>query len=199
MRKCVLAACLVFCSSMGMLKGQTPVLPPDGMVGVPYSYDFAQLIDPFLSEIPPEIGFSFSFTVSDGSLPPGLTIASNTISGTPTQAGFFTVNVGFSETITVDGMTQTFGPFPFPITINITGNSGGAVAANPASLTFSLTQGSTSVVSQSVVISNTSATAATFTVNAATNSGGNWLSVTPAIRNCRSLHHYFPFCERRPQ
>src|ERR1700730_4715284 len=114
MRKFVLAAGLVFCSSVGVLKGQTPTLPPDGTVGVPYSYDFAQLIDPYLSQIPPDIGFSFSFTVSDGSLPPGLTIASNTISGTPTQAGFFTVNVDFSETITFQGMSQTFGPFPFP-------------------------------------------------------------------------------------
>lgn len=159
-----------------MLRAQQ--YPPSGVVGVPYSYDFGQLIDPYLANIPADIGFSFSFTPMDA-LPPGLMLASNAITGTPTQAGNYTFNVGFSETITYMGQTFSFGPYPLPIFIAITGNSGPAVDVNPAALTFSLTKGSTAVVTQSVIISNSASPAQNFTVNPSTSSGGEWLSVSP--------------------
>ena len=77
------------------------------------------------------------------------------------------------------GQTYTFGPYPLPIFIAITGNSGPAVDVNPGALTFSVTKGSTTVVTQSLVISNSASPAQNFTVTASTNSGANWLSVSP--------------------
>ena len=76
-------------------------------------------------------------------------------------------------------MTYNFGPFNFAIFISITGNSGPAVDVNPGALTFSLTKGSTTVVTQSLVISNSATPAQNFTVTASTSSGSNWLSVSP--------------------
>src|SRR5579864_1144106 len=142
------SVCFLACLSASVLKAQTDTHQlPDAMVGVPYSFDFGQFIDPYLSQIPADIGFSFSFTLADGTLPPGLTIASNAISVTPTQAGTynFDVNFGFSFTDPSSGMTISFGPFPGPASINVTGNSGPPLAVNPSALTLSFTQGSTSV------------------------------------------------------
>jgi uncharacterized protein (TIGR03437 family) len=54
------------------------------------------------------------------------------------------------------------------------------VSVNPGVLSFSLTQGSTSVVTQSIVIADSGNSAENFAVAATSNSGGNWLSVSPA-------------------
>jgi len=69
---------------------------------------------------------------------------------------------------------------PLPGYLLVMGNSGPAVAAIPGSLSFSLTQGSSAGGSQSIIITNQGSTPQTFTVTAVTQSGGNWLSVSPS-------------------
>ena len=54
--------------------------PPDGTVGIPYSYDFVGR-----NGCPP-----YTFSVKTGSLPPGLSLSSGgAVTGTPTTAGSF--------------------------------------------------------------------------------------------------------------
>jgi uncharacterized protein (TIGR03437 family) len=179
MRKYALAALLAAFCSAGALEAQLPNPPPDGAVGAPYSYDFDQIFGPYLSEIPSDIGFYISFTLGSGALPPGLTLVSNTLSGTPTAPGSYTFEVDVTFGYSFDGMSGTEGPFPFPVSVNITGTAGPATSVNPGALTFSLTQGSTAAVTQSAVITNNASTQQTFTASATTGSGGNWLSVSP--------------------
>jgi len=137
---------------------------PDGMVGIPYSINVGQ----GFGQIPAGAQFAVS---AGSSLPPGLTLsASGLLSGTPTQSG----NYMFS--VTFQGKTQSG---TLQATLSVTGNAGPAVSVNPGVLSFSLTQGSTSVVTQSIVIANSGSSGENFTVSATPNSGGNWLSVSP--------------------
>ncbi len=154
---------------------------PTAMVGVPYSFDFGNFFNQFFTQAP--AGFFFSFTLAGGTLPPGLTLANSEINGTPTEPGDYTFTIALTFGATADGMTVTLGPFPFPASITVTGNSGPPVAVNPGSLTFSLTQGSTSVATQSIVITNNGSSAQSYTVSATPGSGGNWLSVSSAAGN----------------
>src|SRR5580704_14794183 len=173
--------CLLACLSVESLRAQIPGLTPGpATVGVPYSFDFANFISPFLSEAPP--GFFYSFTLTGGTLPPGITLSNSVVSGTPTESGNYTFSIDFAFGATADGMTVSFGPFPFPASIDVTGNSGSAVTVDPhdpSSLTFSFPQGSTSAATQSIVISNKGNSATSFTASATVNSGSNWLSVSP--------------------
>ena len=154
---------------------------PTATVGVPYSFDFGNFFNQFFSQAPP--GFFFNFTLVGGTLPPGLTLANSEINGTPTEPGNYTFTIALTFGATEEGMTVTLGPFPFPASINVTGNSGPPVAVNPGSLTFSLTQGSTSVATQSIVITNNGSSAQSYTVSATPGSGGNWLSVSSEAGN----------------
>jgi uncharacterized protein (TIGR03437 family) len=167
--------CILACLSVGVLGAQTYPLP-GGMVGVPYSIDFGQ----GLSQIPAETGISltYSFAVAGGGLPPGLTLSdSGLLSGTPTTAGPYTFTINFTLNLSYMGFSEG-GTYPFTLSIDVTGNSGPAVAVNPSSLNFSLSQGSTTATTQSVVIANSGDAAETFTASA-TASSGNWLSVSP--------------------
>jgi uncharacterized protein (TIGR03437 family) len=175
MWKCTLV-CLLACLSVGVLGAQTYPLP-GGMVGVPYSIDFGQ----GLSEIPAETGLTltYSFDVAGGGLPPGLTLtASGLLSGTPTTPGPYTFTVDFAISFTIEGFSQS-GTYPFTLSIDVTGNSGPTVAVNPSALNFSLSQGSTTATTQSVVIANSGGAAQTYTASATASSGSNWLSVSP--------------------
>ncbi len=178
MWKCTLV-CILACLSVGVLGAQTYPLP-GGMVGVPYSIDFGQ----GLSQIPPDLGITltYSFTAAGGTLPPGLTLtASGLLSGTPTAPGPYTFTINFTLNFSYMGISEG-GTYPFTLSIDVTGNSGPAVAvnpSNPSSLNFSLSQGSTTATTQSAVIANSGGVAETFTASATTGSGGNWLSVSP--------------------
>ena len=83
--------------------------------------------------------------------------------------------------------------------LNVTENSGPAVAVNPGALNFSLTQGSTSVVTQSIVIANSGNSTENFMVTATPNSGGNWLSVSPRAGTVAPYHQHLCFGEREPE
>jgi hypothetical protein len=167
--------------SVEALQAQVPgLIPGPAVVGVPYSFDFGNFISPYISQAPP--GFFYSFTLTGGTLPPGLTLINSEITGTPTEAGNYAFTVGFAFGASVDGTSLSFGPFPFPASVDVTGNSGPAVAANPLALTFSFSQGSTTAATQSVAITNNGSSAQNFTASATVNSGGNWLSGIHQLR-----------------
>ena len=140
---------------------------PDAMVGVPYSINVGQGI----SQIPA----GGQFEVSAGaSLPPGLTVsASGLLSGTPTQAG------NYSFSLTFQGTSQSG---TFQASLNVAASTGQAVTVHPDTMDFSLTQGSTQVVTQSIVIANNGSSAQGLTVTATTApaSAGDWLTTSPA-------------------
>jgi trimeric autotransporter adhesin len=172
--------CLAACFSVGVLQAQTYPLPP-GTVGVPYSIDFGQGLSEVASEFAAaglDASFTYNFAVSGGGLAPGLSMsASGLLSGTPTTPGPYTFTVTFTFTISIEGFAQS-GSFPYTLSLDVTGNAGPAVAVSPGNLSFSLSQGSTTPLTQSIVIANTGSVAESFTASAATNSGGNWLSLS---------------------
>ncbi len=161
----------------------------DAIVGAPFSFDVTQLFGQLLARAPGGVG-SFAFSISGGTLPPGLSLTSSTITGMPTEAGTFIFSVSLSSASSSSALTAhaaaagaltgAYGPFSDSLTINVAGNSGPPVAVNPASLTYSFTQGSTKVATQNVVISNSGTSPQNYTVGATTGSGGTWLSASSA-------------------
>jgi uncharacterized protein (TIGR03437 family) len=157
------------------------------MLGAPFSFDVTQLFSQILSQAPPGVG-SFVFSISGGTLPPGLTLASSILTGIPTEPGnyIFTITLASTSVSPVSANArlaprdagETYGPFSDSMTINVAGNSGPPVAVNPGSLTYSFTKGSTKSATQSVVITNSGTSSESYTVNATTGSGGNWVSVS---------------------
>lgn len=141
---------------------------PDAMVGVPYSVNVGQ----GQSGVPAGAQFSVA---AGSSLPPGLTLsASGLLSGTPTQAGNdkFSLTFGQGDTLQAS-LTVAGNPNP-AVTVTPSAPQG------PGALSFSVTQGATAVVTESIVITNSGGSAENFTVTATPNSGGNWLSVSPS-------------------
>lgn len=67
---------------------------PAGTAGTPYS-----------QKLPGDAGGTapFIFTVAPGSLPPGLTLSGDTVSGTPTKAGTYTFNVSVTDANNLTG------------------------------------------------------------------------------------------------
>jgi len=184
-KSCVIFCLLVFVSA-GVLSAQGGYPLPDGTVGTPYSFDFLSGVD--LSQIEAELlqlGYqlTLSFTVTSGTVPPGITASPNLLSfsGTPTAAGTFNFTATLSETL-IDlssGQTIVSESFPLPLTMTVTGSSGPTLSVDPAALNFPLPQGSTAAVSQSVLISNRGQQAQTATVSASTTSGvSGWLSAS---------------------
>ncbi len=178
MGKYLSVLCLLVCASSGVLKAQQA----EATVGVPFSYDYAAAIG--LSQILAlyaEAGITFTYSWTGGTgLPPGLTVSpSGVISGTPTQAGEFQFNLNFSYAFTAPNVNYS-GTAPFPGFLLVTGSSGPPVEVIPGALNFSLTKGSATTATQSIVITNHGDQTQTFSVSAATDSGGDWLSVSPS-------------------
>jgi hypothetical protein len=179
MSKLISIVLLILCACAVPLSAQQA---PDGVVGVPYfcACDFG--INEALQGIPPNqdgVMFSYDFKLTGGTLPPGLTVATNAaISGTPTTAGDFNFTLTFTFHIIYQG--QDFGSsFPFPYLIRVTGYSGPPISVNLPNLNFALVQGSTAATAQPIAIANHSGVAQTFTASASTLAGGNWLSASP--------------------
>ncbi len=162
------------------------------MLGAPFSFDVTQLFSQILSQAPPGVG-TFVFSISGGTLPPGLTLASSILTGVPTEPGnyIFTITLASISASPVSAnarlaprdVTETYGPFSDSMTISVAGNSGPPVAVNPGSLTYSFTKDSTKPATQNIVITNSGTSAQSYTVNATTGSGGNWLSVSASAGN----------------
>ena len=71
------------------------------MLGAPFSFDVTQLFSQILSQAPPGIG-SFVFSISGGTLPPGLTLDSSILTGVLTEPGnyIFTITLASASTST---------------------------------------------------------------------------------------------------
>ncbi len=189
MSKLISIALLILCACAAGLSAQAPpnFIPPDGTVGVPYFFvadyglnaQFQQLL-PLLSGT--GIVFTYSFKLTAGTLPPGLTVNTNAeISGTPTTGGVYTFTITFSYDIILPpeaGGADFHGDSPLPFTIKVTGNSGPPISVNRQNLSFALVQGA-AAAPQLIAIANHSGVAQTFTASATTQAGGNWLSVSP--------------------
>jgi hypothetical protein len=103
-------------ASGGTLKGSLCVLPP-GMTTAPNSYSAAITVTK--AGAPGAVGPTVTFTVTAGSLPPGLTMAAQggsgtVITGNPTKAGTF----NFTVKATDGGFTSTLA---YQITITVQG------------------------------------------------------------------------------
>ena len=160
----------------GLLCAQPPDGLPGAVVGVPFSLDFGQGLD----EIPPiaDVQFTYSFTVSSGSLPPGLSLSpSGLLSGTPTTAGNYTFGITFTFQIIFDG--QNFGQsVPFNFGLVVSGGSGAKVTVDPATLSFPLNQGSATAITKVLRVSNLSNQAQTFTASAQASNGGSFITAS---------------------
>jgi large repetitive protein len=101
---------------------------PEGTVGVPYTHTFSGAggCGPALP---------YQFTVINGSLPPGLSLASSgVVSGTPTQVGSwsFWVNLSDQNPPTAEWCRPSQAQREFTITINPSGGSSPTPSPSPA-------------------------------------------------------------------
>lgn len=163
----------------------------DAVAGAPFSFDATQIFSQILADAPPGVG-SFVFSISGGTLPPGINLIGSLITGTPTQAGNYAFTITLAST-TQGGSSssanfaarpgphaasQSYGPFSDSMNINVAGNSRPTVDVNPASLTYSFAKGAAKAATQSVVISNSGTGSQSYTVSVTTGSGGSWLSTS---------------------
>ena len=146
----------------------------DGVVGVPYTFDFGEGLKDI--PIPPEISFTYSFTLSGGNLPPGLSLKTNgLLSGTPTTAGQFTFSVRWQFNISASGLSIPFDQ-SFPYTIVVTGSSGPKLSVQPGGLSFSFTAGG-AAATEYISVNNQGDSPRDFSAAATITSGTNWLAV----------------------
>ncbi len=151
--------------------------------GMNFYYDLGEVYEPLtaaFAAVPSTDGvfFKFSFTVTGGSLPPGLTLTpSGVFSGTLTTAGQFNFTLTITIALGVEGTTVFSDSAANPATFIVTPYSGPAVTIDPAVLSFNLTQNA-APVTQSVSIVNHGNQAVQFSASATTNSGGNWLQLS---------------------
>src|SRR5215469_7442946 len=96
-----------------------PPVAPAATVGVPYTFDFAQVLG--LQNLPaaaPGVSFSYTFKLSSGSLPPGITLsAGGLLSGTPTTAGQYNFALTLSLSVSAMGYSQSI-DIPLPGSIS---------------------------------------------------------------------------------
>jgi uncharacterized protein (TIGR03437 family) len=157
--------------------------------GSSFSYDLGQGFDQFAAEINsiPGVLLTYSFNVTGGTLPPGLTLSpSGLLSGTLTTTGEFTFTVTFRVTLKENDQTIFDESSPLDLTIGVTGYSGPAAGVDPSGISFNLTQNETGVT-QSVTIANHSSQAEQFSASATTNSGGSWLKISPGSGSIASF------------
>ncbi|MEO8096759.1 MAG: hypothetical protein ABI811_03600 [Acidobacteriota bacterium] len=165
--------CLVLASVAA--KAQDVIPFPDGDVGVPY------FVDLFGGDLPPngdpEFSFSFTFSITGGTPPPGLIMKPNgQIVGTPTVPGNYAFTISYVFTYSFPGFSDSFS-VPFPVTIKINGAAGPPIGISPGGLSFSLLRGGTAPA-QSITVSSLSSVSHTYSTVVL--SGTDWLSVSPA-------------------
>lgn len=146
-------------------------------------YDLGQIYEP-LEAIFSEAGgvdglfFDFSFTITGGTLPPGLSLSpSGVFSGTLTTAGQYDFTMTVTLAFGAEGMTIFSNSAASPVTLIVTPYSGPEVTVDPPVLSLNLMQNG-SGVTQSVTIANHGNQALQFSASATTNSGGNWLELS---------------------
>ncbi len=116
--------------------------------------------------------------LSNNSPAPGLVLDARTgrITGTPTSTGRFDFELWVWDNPSL-WYDSTYMSRPF--TLTIAGGTPGTLTVNPTALSFRHTLGDPVPASQNVSVSSGSA-ALSFTLSAATASGGNWLSASPS-------------------
>ncbi len=166
------------CASASALGSAIPAC----IQGSSFSYDMGQEFEQIASVFA-EFGgvdglfFKYSFSVTAGSLPAGLTLSpSGLLSGTLTSAGQFSFTLSVDFSLGVEGMTLFSESVPIPVTFAVAPYSGPAVTIDPSALNFNLTQNAAGVT-QSVTITNHGNKALEFSASATTNSGGKWLAL----------------------
>jgi uncharacterized protein (TIGR03437 family) len=153
--------------------------------GSSFSYDLGQEFEQITALIAQFGGidgifFKYSFSVTGGSLPAGLTLSpSGLLSGTFASAGQFSFTLTIDYSFGVEGMTVFSESIPIPVAFAVAPYSGPTVTIDPAALSFNLTQNAAGVT-QSVTVTNHGNQTLEFSASAATNSGGNWLALSPS-------------------
>jgi len=155
--------------------------------GTPISVDFGSGFSELASLLNGVDGITFTYSITEtGGLPPGTSFSpSGLFTGTLAAAGTFSFTVNIVETLAFEGMTFPFSD-SFGYIFVVTPYGGSATVVDPGGLGFSLTQGA-AAATQSVSIANQSSQVQTFTASATTNSGGNWLSVSPSSGSVASF------------
>jgi uncharacterized protein (TIGR03437 family) len=150
-------------------------------VGSSFSYDLGPVVEQITATYNnmPGSSYTYSFAVTAGTLPPGLTLSPNgLLSGTLTSAGQYSFTITVTETITQNGTVVLSQSFPFPFTVVVTAYTGTQLTVDPLQLNFNLIQAGSAVI-QSVNLTNHGGQAVQFTASETTNSGSNWLSISP--------------------
>ena len=153
------------------------LIPPAATVGVPFTFDFGQVLG--LQNIPPVEGatFTYSFGLTGGSLPPGISLgASGLLSGTPTTPGQYSFALTLTLTVSAMGYSQSVS-IPIPSSITVSAGSGPQISVQPGLLSFPFTTGA-AASSQAVSVLNQGSQPAAISAAASTRSGGNWLSAS---------------------
>jgi uncharacterized protein (TIGR03437 family) len=156
-----------------------PPVPTAATVGVPYTFDFGQVLG--LQQIPQVAGvsFTYSFTLAGGNLPTGISLsASGLLNGTPTTAGQYSFTLTLALTVSAMGYSQSVN-IPFPASINVKGGTGPQLSVQPGLLSFPFTIGA-AASSQSVSVINQGPQAVAYSSSASAKTGGSWLSVAGA-------------------
>ncbi|PWK85924.1 outer membrane autotransporter protein [Fulvimonas soli] len=82
----------------------------------------------------------YTFAVSSGALPPGLTLGGDTISGTPTTQGSYSFSITATDSTSATG-TASYSIVIGPASVNITNTPANAVISQPYSFTLTASGG----------------------------------------------------------
>jgi uncharacterized protein (TIGR03437 family) len=141
---------------------------PNGVVGQPYPTQVLMAQGGCVTPFNPQPAFS----VSQGSLPVGLSLQTNSdqthsIAGTPSTSG----TSSFTLTATSCGMTATAS-----FTITITGTvTSVQMLVSPASLSFTVQSGAASAPADQTITISSNSGSLSYSAAVATSAGGNWL------------------------
>jgi uncharacterized protein (TIGR03437 family) len=151
-----------------------------GRVGEPYTIHFGEGLDQL--QFDPGVTFTYSFALTQGTLPPGLRIARNGLyDGVPTTPGTYNFTIRYLFTVTVDGASFTY-QLNIIGTHSIEPGAGSARTISSSQMSFSFGERA-AAQTNSLTVTNRAAQAQTVNATAVASSGGGWLSVAPASAN----------------
>lgn len=141
-------------------------------------FPFPQTIS--VQSTPNAVQFTAQAILPSGS-PPWLTVSSAGGS-TPSTVMVFVNPTGlqagaYNGTVRITAAAATNSPLDVPVTFTVSPVS--QLTATPAQLSFSYVMGGTQPAAQNLAVGTTSGVVLSFGAAASTNSGGNWLTVTP--------------------
>jgi uncharacterized protein (TIGR03437 family) len=175
---------VALCLGSQAASAQVPEQYLAATVGVPYNLDLLAYLGLSQAEAADAgfgVSFTNTFTLSGGALPPGLSLSiDGVVSGTPTTPGNYSFTLTFTFDASGDGESTGPVPIPLPVSFEVDPFTGAAVVVDPAAVSFSLNQGATNVITQTILILNRGDQAQTFSAAASSSSAASgWLSVSP--------------------